>query len=96
MCLSAADAADPAHWFTRDSAPGCRWTRRSVSGGRVEIVGTCPAEEPGQPAGVTHLTGRWSRDRYALRFATIAHGSNGRMGLDGTITARRIGTCPGP
>lgn len=94
VCLTAADAADPARWFTRDSAPGCRWTERRVAGGRVSITGSCPAEEDGQPDGTTRLTGRWSATAYTLRFATIAHGGNGRMGLDGAIRARRIGDCP--
>jgi hypothetical protein len=94
VCLSAADAADPARWFARDSAPGCRWSQRSVAGGRVRLSGTCPAEEAGQPAGSTRIAGRWSANRYDLRFATIAHGSNGRMGLDGATTGVRVGPCP--
>ena len=94
VCLSAADAADPARWFTRDAGPGCRWSRRSVAGGRVAIAGTCPAEEAGQPDGSTRLTGRWTPTRYTLRFATIAHGDNGRMGLDGATTGVRVGDCP--
>lgn len=94
VCLSAPDAADPARWFTRDSAPGCRWSRRSVAGGRVSMKGICPAKEPGQPPGSTRLTGRWTATRYDIRFATVAHGSNGRMGLDGATTGVRIGECP--
>lgn len=94
VCLSAADAADPAAWFTRDAAPGCRWSSRSTARGRVAIAGACPAEEVGQPDGSTRITGRWTATRYDLRFATLANGSNGRMGLDGTTTGVRLGDCP--
>lgn len=96
VCLTPADAADPARWFTRDAAPGCRWSRRSVARGRALIAGACPAEEAGRPDGTTRITGRWTPDRYDLRFATVAHGDNGRMGLDGRTTGVRIGDCPKP
>jgi hypothetical protein len=94
VCLSSAHAADPAGWFTRDSAPTCTYRQRAIVGGRVAIVGTCPAEEAGQPAGSVRLTGTWTPTGYRLRFATVANGANGRMGFDGTLVGTRIGDCP--
>jgi hypothetical protein len=93
ICLSAAQAADPASWFARDSA-GCTLTRRRVAAGAVAIEGTCPSPDAGLARGTVRMTGRYTANSYALRFATIVNGDNGRMGFDGTMTGKRIGDCP--
>jgi hypothetical protein len=93
ICLTAAEAADPATWFARDSA-GCTLTRRAVSGGNVAIEGSCPSPDAGRARGSVRLTGRYNADSYAVRFATIVNGDNGRMGFDGMMTGKRIGDCP--
>lgn len=95
VCLTPAEAAAPARWFARDSGNDCSFTRTSIAGGKVDIVGTCPASEPGFDRGSVRLTGRWTPTAYTIRFATLTHGDNGRMGFDGTMTGRRIGDCPG-
>ena len=93
ICLSAADAADPAKWFARDSAD-CTLTQHDVAGGQVTIAGTCPSPDAGRPRGTVRITGRVTPASYALRVATIVNGDNGRMGFDGTMTGKRIGDCP--
>ena len=93
VCLSAAEAADPATLFARDSAE-CTLTRRNVAGGRVVIAGTCPSPDADKPRGAVRIIGRYTPESYALRFATIVNGDNGRMGFDGTVTGKRLGDCP--
>lgn len=95
VCLSAADAVDPARWFLRDSGKGCTIAERSIAGGRVAIAATCPGQAAGDAPGTVHLTGTWAPGRYDLRFATTTVGENGTMGFTGTITGRRLGACPG-
>ncbi len=95
VCLSPAQAADPATWFVRDTPAGCTFSRRSVQHGAVDIVGTCPSASPGYPAGSVRFNGRWSANRYTIRFATTDIGENGQMGFAGTATGGRIGECPG-
>lgn len=94
VCMSAAEAADPAAWFTREAAEGCTVSRRSVSGGTVAIDGLCPPFAAGLPAGTMRFIGRWSPTRYTVRFVTEASGENGRMGFSGTARGERIGECP--
>lgn len=94
ICLTPAEAADPAGWLARDSAE-CTLTRRKVTGGAVAISGTCPSPDAGRPRGTVRMTGRVAATSYALRFATIVNGENGRMGFDGTMTGKRVGDCPG-
>lgn len=94
VCMSPAEAADPARWFLRDSGTGCSVTRAVVAGGAVDIAATCPGQAAGDAPGTVHLTGTWSADRYALRFATTTIGENGTMGFTGTIAGRRVGACP--
>jgi hypothetical protein len=93
ICLSPADAADPARWFARDSAE-CSLSQRAVGNGQVAIAGTCPSPDSGKPRGTVRISGRYTATSYALRFATIVNGDNGRMGFDGTMTGKRVGDCP--
>ena len=93
ICLTPAEAADPARWFARDSAD-CTLTRRAVADGRVAIAGTCASPDAGQPRGTVEMTGRFTPQSYALRFRTIVNGDNGRMGFDGSMTGKRVGDCP--
>lgn len=94
MCLGPAQAADPAAWFVRDTPRGCAFSKRSVAGGAIDIAGACPSASPGYPAGTVRFTGRWSANRYTIRFATTDSGENGRMGFTGTATGEWIGECP--
>lgn len=94
VCLGPAQAADPAAWFVRDTPPGCAFSKRSVAGGAIDIAGACPSASPGYPAGTVRFTGRWSANRYTIRFATTDSGENGRMGFTGTATGEWIGECP--
>lgn len=93
ICVGADEARDIG-WLTRDFAPGCAVTRRSLAGGRVGIDATCPPQAPGLARGAVHLAGTWSPGRYALRFATTNPSENGVMGFTGTMTGRRVGGCP--
>ena len=93
LCLAAADAADPAAFFTRDTAADCRITSARLAGGTVEIVGACPNPEEGND-GVLKLSGRYAGDRYELDFATRAEDFQGVMTFSGKLTGRRLGDCP--
>jgi hypothetical protein len=95
ICVTPAMAAAPTAFLARDSA-ACDFTRAAIAGGKVDIVGACPASAPGLARGTVHLTGAWTPTSYALRFATINPGENGVMGFTGTMTGKRIGDCPKP
>jgi hypothetical protein len=94
ICLTPAAAADPARWLTRDTGADCTITRRSLSGGKVDIAGSCPPAEDGGAPGTLHLSGTWSPNAYRLTFATVAHGENGAMSFTGTMAGHRVGDCP--
>lgn len=94
ICLTPAQAADPAAWLARDSAQGCTLTRNTVAGGKVDIAGSCPPQATGLARGTVKLAGRWTPTSYALRFATTNPSENGVMGFTGTLTGKRIGDCP--
>jgi hypothetical protein len=93
VCLAAAEAADPAAFFARDTTADCRITRASLAGGKVDIAGACPNPEEGNEGALT-LTGRFAPDRYELDFATRAEDFQGVMTFNGKLTGRRIGHCP--
>jgi hypothetical protein len=92
LCLSAAQAADPATFLPGDTAEGCRITSASTSGGEVKIAGTCPSADGGKDGSLL-LAGRYERDRYEVDFETVAYGNNGRMSFSGKLEGRRIGDC---
>lgn len=94
VCLTAAEAADPERWLTRELAQGCTVTRRSFADGRVDIAATCAPQAPGLARGTVRLTGRWTPTGYAVRFTTTNPSENGVMGFTGTMTGRRVGPCP--
>lgn len=96
ICMTAIQARDPATWLASSHMPqGCTTTARSVAKGRIAISGTCPPQAPGLARGTVKLTGTWSPDGYTLRFATLNPSENGVMGFTGTVTAKRVGACPG-
>jgi hypothetical protein len=92
VCLAAAESADPAAFFARDTAADCRITRATLAGGKVEIAGACPNPEEGNEGALT-LSGQYSPDRYELDFATRAEDFQGVMTFSGKLTGRRIGDC---
>ena len=51
ICLTSAQASDPAAWLARDLPTGCTLTRRSIANGRVDVTGTCPAQAEGLARG---------------------------------------------
>lgn len=94
LCLTKSQAANPAAWLARDTPGDCTITRSSVTGGRVDIRGTCPPAAPGFAAGTLVLTGRWSATSYDLDFKTVTRAENGTMGFSGRLTGKRLGACP--
>jgi hypothetical protein len=94
VCLAAAEAANPAAFFARDTAADCRITSASLSGGKVEIIGACPNPEEGNE-GLLKLSGAYGADRYELDFATRAEDFQGVMTFSGKLSGRRIGDCRG-
>lgn len=94
VCLSPADAADPARWLARDTGANCTLTRSVVAHGLVDIAGTCPPAEDGAAPGTLRITGTATTTGYRLRFATVAHGTNGAMSFAGDMVGHRVGTCP--
>jgi hypothetical protein len=50
VCLPAAELADPARFFARDTAADCRIVSSSLAAGQVSIVGACPNPEEGNEA----------------------------------------------
>ena len=93
ICLTPAQASDPAAWLGRDLPSGCTFSRKSIANGRVDLAGTCPPQADGLARGNIRLTGRWTPTGYALRFATSNPSENGVMGFTGTMTGQRIGAC---
>ena len=92
VCLAAADAADPAGFFARDTQADCKITSAKLAGGTVEIVGACPNPDEGNE-GALKLSGRYAPDRYELDFSTRAEDFQGVMTFSGKLTGRRIGAC---
>ncbi len=93
VCLTAIDAADPAAWLARDVAKGCTFEGRHLTGGRVDLTGTCAPQAPGLARGTLQISGRWSATSYDLTFATTNPSETGVMGFTGTMTGRRTGAC---
>ena len=94
VCLSSADAADPARFLAGATAPGCRITSSTWAGGRARVEASCPSPDGGKD-GTMVLTGRYAADRYTIDFDTTAFGDNGRMRFTGKLIGRRLGDCPG-
>ena len=92
ICLTPTEASST-DWLTRDLAPGCTVTRRSLAGGRIDLAATCPPQAEGLAGGTVRVTGRWTPTRYDLRFTTSNPSENGVMGFSGTMSGRRVGTC---
>lgn len=94
VCVPASVLKNPAAWLSRTVAEGCTLTRRSVARGQVDIAGSCPPQAPGLAKGAVRLTGRWTPVGYDLRFVTTNPSENGVMGFTGSMTGKRIGSCP--
>ena len=77
VCLAAAQAADPAAFFARDTQQDCKITRSNTAAGRVDISGSCPSPEDGSD-GTMKLSGRYSSDSYELELATAPRTSRER------------------
>ena len=92
VCLPAAELADPARFFARDTAADCRIVSSSLAAGQVSIVGACPNPEEGNE-GALELKGRYEPTSYQLDFATRAEDFQGVMTFSGKLTGRRIGEC---
>ena len=95
VCLSASEALSPARFLIRDLGEDCTVKNAKVARGRVRIAGTCPNQVEGPDASF-QLSGRYDRNSYAVAFATVAVGENGRMTFSGKMTGRRVGACAGP
>lgn len=93
VCLSAADAADPARFLAGATAPDCRITGSTLARGQARIEASCPSPDGGKE-GKMVLAGRYAPDRYTIDFNTTAYGDNGRMGFTGKLIGRRLGDCP--
>ena len=93
VCLAAADMADPARFFTRDTAAECHIVSATTAGGTVAIRGACPNPEEGNE-GTLELSGRYDGQSYSLDFATRAEDFQGVMTFSGKLTGRRVGLCP--
>lgn len=93
LCVTAAEAADPGAFFSRDTAVDCAIGHNMLKGGTVAINGTCPGENGGRP-GTLALKGHYTPTSYDIAFATVAHGDNGTMTFSGRLTGHRVGTCP--
>lgn len=93
VCLAAADAADPAAFFARDTQADCRITGVAAAGGQIDIQGVCPNPDEGTE-GTLKLSGRYASDSYELDFSTRAEDFQGVMTFSGKLTGRRIGACP--
>ena len=92
VCLSAAEAAKPVGFLTRDLGADCTVSSGTVADGRVKVAGRCPNQVEG-PDGTFELAGRLGGNSYEVDFATSAIGENGRMTFSGKMTGRRIGSC---
>lgn len=93
LCLAAADVADPAAFFARDTQADCRITTVAADGDRIDIVGVCPNPDEGVE-GALKLSGRYGPDSYELDFSTRAEDFQGVMTFSGRLTGRRVGSCP--
>ena len=93
VCLAAAEAADPAIFFARDTQADCRITAIAAVGGKIDIDGVCPNPDEGTE-GTLKLSGGYAADSYELDFSTRAEDFQGVMTFSGKLTGRRIGACP--
>jgi hypothetical protein len=93
VCLSPADAADPARFLAGATAPDCRITSSTWAAGRARVEASCASPDGGKE-GKMILSGRYSKDQYTIGFDTTAYGNNGRMGFTGKLIGRRLGDCP--
>ena len=94
VCLTAADASDPATFLAGSTRPGCRIVKSRIEGARVDVKAVCPSEDGGADGSLT-LAGELARESYRIEFQSVAFGDNGQMGFSGTLAARRIGDCEG-
>ena len=95
ICLSPAQARDPATFLPGDIRPDCRITESTAAAGKLRIRAVCPGEG-GFGDATLSLDGRFDKDDYEVRFETASHGDNGRMTFSGKLTGRRIGKCRAP
>lgn len=93
VCLAAAEAADPAAFFARDTKDNCRIVSSHATAGKVEIAGACPNPDEGSD-GTMKLSGRYASDSYELDFATTSEDFQGVMTFSGKVAGRRVGPCP--
>ncbi|WP_419808454.1 DUF3617 domain-containing protein [Sphingomonas sp.] len=93
-CLTSAMLHDPVALVVAQTPDGCEQTGRVRTRSGVRITGTCRPQAPGLARGSYTLDGRWTRDRYTVRFTTSNASENGTMGFSGTIAAKRVGDCP--
>lgn len=93
ICLGPAEASKPITFLTQDLGADCQVKTAKLSGGQVEVAGTCPNQLVG-PEGSFRLVGQLGGSSYDVEFATTAFGDNGRMTFSGKMTGRRVGSCP--
>jgi len=93
VCLSAAQAADPASFLAGTSGAECKTSKAALAGGKVRIEASCANPDGGRD-GTMLLTGRYGGQSYKIDFATTAYGDNGTMRFSGKLAGRRIGDCP--
>ncbi|HEX8668127.1 MAG TPA: DUF3617 family protein [Allosphingosinicella sp.] len=93
LCLTPAEAANPARFLAGDLAGECELGAVAVTDGRLSLSGVCPSPDGREPGSVV-LTGALERERYSLAFETVTFGENGKMSFSGKLSGRRIGECP--
>lgn len=93
ICLTAAQAADPASFLAGTSGAECKTGKVAMAEGKVRIEASCANPDGGRD-GTMLLAGRYGRQSYAIDFATTAYGDNGTMGFSGKLIGRRVGDCP--
>ncbi len=94
ICLTPAEAAEPAKWFSRDTLSDCMLDRAKLDGGKVDIAGTCTPPDDGLKRGTVKLTGRYDAQSFDIAFATTTDTTQGMMGFAGRMQGRRVGDCP--
>ena len=94
ICLTPAEAAEPAKWFSRDTASDCTLNRAALYGGKVDIAGSCRPPDDGLKRGTVKLTGRYDPRSFDIAFTTTTDTAQGLMGFSGRMRGRRVGDCP--
>lgn len=95
QCITPEQASAPqAELFGGAAQENCRYTEFSMSGGHMNVAGSCAAPE-GQGASTMHMQGTYTSAGYDMTMETVTTGTDkGDITMNAHVTGERIGDCP--